>query len=101
MGEWDTFTAVLRQVGPPTMVAQRVLPSDAREYTFSGLTPGRLYTITVTTNSENLSSSVSVTARTSMSDHHFGLYEQLVKVTRRSDSSGPRSKAEAPIIRLL
>lgn len=66
-GEWDTFTVVLRQAVPATIVAQRVLPWDARECTFSGLTPGRLYTITVTTNSGNLSNSVSVTARTSES----------------------------------
>lgn len=68
MGEWDTFTVVLRQAGPTAIVAQRVLPRDARECTFSGLTPGRLYTITVTTNSANLSHPVSVTARTSMSE---------------------------------
>lgn len=66
IGEWDGFTVVLRQVDPATIVSQRVLSWEARECTFNILTSGRLYTITVTTNSGNLTSSASVTARTSM-----------------------------------
>ncbi|TMS01081.1 Receptor-type tyrosine-protein phosphatase beta, partial [Larimichthys crocea] len=64
IGEWDGFTVVLRQVDPATIVSQRVLSWEARECTFNILTSGRLYTITVTTNSGNLTSSASVTART-------------------------------------
>lgn len=64
VGEWDSFTVVLRQADPPTIVAQTNLSSEARESTFNALTPGRLYTVTVTTNSGNLTSSASVTAQT-------------------------------------
>ncbi|KAM9351705.1 receptor-type tyrosine-protein phosphatase beta [Symphorus nematophorus] len=64
LGEWDSFTAVLRQVDPTTVVARRNLSREARDCTFNILTSGRLYTITVTTNSGNLSSSTFVTART-------------------------------------
>lgn len=38
-----------------------------RECTFNVLTPGRQYSITVTTKSQNLSSSVSVEGRTGVS----------------------------------
>ncbi|XP_041794073.1 receptor-type tyrosine-protein phosphatase beta-like isoform X2 [Chelmon rostratus] len=65
VGEWDGFTVVLRPADPATAVAQRILSWEARECTFNILTPGRLYTVTVTTNSGNLTSSASVTAQTS------------------------------------
>ncbi|XP_029289713.1 receptor-type tyrosine-protein phosphatase beta [Cottoperca gobio] len=65
LGEWDGFTVALRQVDPATAEAQRTLSWDARECTFNGLTSGCLYAATVMTNSGNLSSSASVTARTS------------------------------------
>lgn len=65
VSEWDSFTVLLGQVDRGITVAQRYLSWEARDCTFNLLTPGRLYTITVVTNSRNLSSSVSVTARTS------------------------------------
>lgn len=65
VGEWDSVTVVLRQTDPATIVAQRVLSWEARECTVDVLTPGRLYTVTVATHSGDLSSSASVTARTS------------------------------------
>lgn len=68
VSEWDSFTVLLRQVDRGITVAQRYLSWEARDCTFNLLTPGRLYTITVVTNSRNLSSSVSVTARTSTCD---------------------------------
>ncbi|XP_070686515.1 receptor-type tyrosine-protein phosphatase beta-like [Pempheris klunzingeri] len=64
VGEWDGFTVVVRQADPATVVAKRLLPWEARECTFNILTSGRLYDVTVTTNSGNLTSSTSVTART-------------------------------------
>ncbi|XP_078112385.1 receptor-type tyrosine-protein phosphatase beta-like isoform X2 [Sander vitreus] len=64
LGEWDGFTVVLRQADATAVLSQRHLSGEARECTFTILTSGRLYTITVTTNSGNLSSSAAVTART-------------------------------------
>ncbi|XP_040894959.1 receptor-type tyrosine-protein phosphatase beta-like isoform X5 [Toxotes jaculatrix] len=64
VGEWDGFTALLRQEHPAIVAAQRILPAESRECTFGVLTSGRCYTVTVTTNSGNLSSSASVTAWT-------------------------------------
>ncbi|XP_038562970.1 receptor-type tyrosine-protein phosphatase beta-like isoform X3 [Micropterus salmoides] len=64
VGEWDGFTVALRQMDAAAVVAQRILPWEARECTFNILTSGRLYVVTVTTNSGNLTSSASVTART-------------------------------------
>lgn len=58
---------VLRQVDSASLVDQRVLSREATECSFYGLTSGCLYSITVTTNSGNLSSSSSVTTRTSNS----------------------------------
>lgn len=52
-------------------MAQRSLSWEAREYTFNGLTPGCLYTVSVATYSGNLSRSTSVTTQTSMSDCFF------------------------------
>ncbi|XP_036963340.1 receptor-type tyrosine-protein phosphatase beta-like isoform X3 [Acanthopagrus latus] len=63
-GEWDGFTVVVRQADLATIVAQRSLTLEVRECTFNSLTSGRLYTITVMTNSGNLTSSASVTAQT-------------------------------------
>ena len=64
---------VLRQAAPPAVVAQRTLSWEARECTFNVLTSGRRYAVTVTTNSGNLSSSASVTARTSTSDLYINI----------------------------
>uniref|UniRef100_A0A667ZYH3 protein-tyrosine-phosphatase n=1 Tax=Myripristis murdjan TaxID=586833 RepID=A0A667ZYH3_9TELE len=55
-GEWEGFTLLLKQVDPVKVIAQRSLPWEARECTFNILTPGRLYTVTVMTNSGNLTS---------------------------------------------
>lgn len=68
LGEWDSFTILLRLVDSAAPVAQRILPWESRECTFNMLTSGRRYTVTVATNSGNLSSLASVTAWTSMSD---------------------------------
>ncbi|KAM6973817.1 receptor-type tyrosine-protein phosphatase beta [Aplochiton taeniatus] len=61
-GEWEGYTVVLQQGAFP--VGQRTLSWEARECTFNVLTPGRLYTVTVTTSSGNLRRSVSVAGRT-------------------------------------
>lgn len=67
-GEWDSYTVVLRQVNDAaSIVDQKVLSWEARQCTFYGLISGCLYSITVTTNSGNLSSSSFVTTRTSNS----------------------------------
>lgn len=68
LGQWDGFTVLLRwATAAATIVDQRVLGWEAKECTFNSTTPGGQYIITVTTNSGNLSSSASVTARTSTS----------------------------------
>ncbi|XP_063333518.1 receptor-type tyrosine-protein phosphatase beta-like isoform X1 [Pelmatolapia mariae] len=65
LGQWDGFTVLLRwATAAATIVDQRVLGWEAKECTFNSITPGGQYIITVTTNSGNLSSSASVTART-------------------------------------
>lgn len=56
---------VLTQVNAASIVDQRLFSWEARQCTFYGLTSGCLYSITVTTNSGNLSSSSSVTTSTS------------------------------------
>lgn len=76
-GEWSSFTLLLSRVddsgGTVTTVAQRDLTREAMDCTFNLLTPGLLYTVTVATNSGNLSSSASVTARTSTCDFNMML----------------------------
>lgn len=71
-GEWSSFTLLLSHVDDSgsgvTTVAQRDLTREAMDCTFNFLTPGLLYTVTVATNSGNLSSSTSVTVRTSTYD---------------------------------
>lgn len=68
-GEWSSFTLLLSRVNDfdsgVTTIAQRDLTREAMDCTFNFLTPGLLYTVTVATNSGNLSSSASVSARTS------------------------------------
>ncbi|XP_028440802.1 receptor-type tyrosine-protein phosphatase beta [Perca flavescens] len=64
LGEWDSFTVVLRQADASAILSLRNLSGEARECTFNILASGRLYTITVTTNSGNVSSSAAVTAQT-------------------------------------
>ncbi|XP_056908618.1 receptor-type tyrosine-protein phosphatase beta-like [Takifugu flavidus] len=65
-GEWDRYSVVLRTVDSAAIVDQRVLSREATECSFYGLTSGCLYSVTVTTNSGNLSSSSSVTTRTTL-----------------------------------
>ncbi|XP_069028817.1 receptor-type tyrosine-protein phosphatase beta-like isoform X2 [Embiotoca jacksoni] len=64
VGQWDGFAVLLRQTDGDLLVSQRILGRVAGDATFSSLTSGRRYTITVTTTSGNLSSSASVTAWT-------------------------------------
>ncbi|CAB1414937.1 unnamed protein product [Pleuronectes platessa] len=64
VGQWEGFTVLVREADSASEVAQRLLPWDSTECTFILLTSGRRYTVTVKTNSRNLSSSSSVTART-------------------------------------
>ncbi|XP_032364750.1 receptor-type tyrosine-protein phosphatase beta [Etheostoma spectabile] len=64
LGEWDGFTVLLRQGDAPPILSQRNLPGGARGCIFNILTPGRLFNITVTTNSGNLSTSAAMPART-------------------------------------
>ncbi|KAJ3596703.1 hypothetical protein NHX12_003107 [Muraenolepis orangiensis] len=64
VGQWEGFTAVLRQAEPPGEVSRRELPWEARECTFNVLTPGRRYTVTVTTAGGNRSSSAAVSGWT-------------------------------------
>ncbi|XP_062246778.1 receptor-type tyrosine-protein phosphatase beta-like isoform X2 [Platichthys flesus] len=64
IGQWEGFTVLVREADSASEVAQRLLPWDSTECTFILLTSGRRYTVTVKTNSRNLSSSASVTART-------------------------------------
>ncbi|KAK2842858.1 hypothetical protein Q5P01_013058 [Channa striata] len=64
LGEWDGFTVLVRQTDAPAVVARTILPWESRECTFNILTPGRQYTVTVTTSRGNLNSSASVSAWT-------------------------------------
>uniref|UniRef100_A0A3B4Z1F1 protein-tyrosine-phosphatase n=1 Tax=Stegastes partitus TaxID=144197 RepID=A0A3B4Z1F1_9TELE len=54
-GRWDGFTALLRQTD--AILDQKNLSWEATECSFTGLTAGRRYTVTLTTNSGNLTSS--------------------------------------------
>ncbi|XP_037834338.1 receptor-type tyrosine-protein phosphatase beta isoform X2 [Kryptolebias marmoratus] len=60
VGQWDSFTVVLTD----SPDSQKTLSWEARDCTFRGLTSGCRYTVTVTTNSGNQSSSASLTAWT-------------------------------------
>uniref|UniRef100_A0A3B4Z0Q5 protein-tyrosine-phosphatase n=1 Tax=Stegastes partitus TaxID=144197 RepID=A0A3B4Z0Q5_9TELE len=64
-GRWDGFTALLRQTD--AILDQKNLSWEATECSFTGLTAGRRYTVTLTTNSGNLTSSALVTAWTTPS----------------------------------
>lgn len=65
VGEWDNYTVLLRD--GDTTVDRRTLDHDVQQCSFNHLTPGHSYTITVTTNSGDLSSSAHVTGYTSES----------------------------------
>uniref|UniRef100_A0A9J7ZVR4 protein-tyrosine-phosphatase n=1 Tax=Cyprinus carpio carpio TaxID=630221 RepID=A0A9J7ZVR4_CYPCA len=62
LGEWDNYTILLKD--EDTTVDTQTLAHDAQECNFNNLMPGHTYTITVTTNSGDLSSSAHVTGRT-------------------------------------
>ncbi|KAL6480650.1 hypothetical protein MHYP_G00116830 [Metynnis hypsauchen] len=62
VGEWDNYTVVLR--AGEGEVKRKSLTREMKEFSFSDLTPGQQYTVTVVTNSGELSSSASVTALT-------------------------------------
>ncbi|RXN09470.1 receptor-type tyrosine- phosphatase beta [Labeo rohita] len=62
VGEWDNYTVLLKD--RDTTVDTRTLAHDEQECSFNNLVPGRTYTITVITNSGDLSSSAHVTGRT-------------------------------------
>ncbi len=62
VGEWDNYTVLLKD-GDAT-VDTRTLARDVQECSFNKLMPGHTYTITVMTNSGDLSSSARVTGRT-------------------------------------
>lgn len=62
VGEWDNFTATLTQSG--AVVSERALPSEASSVTFSSLSPGQTFSVTVSTNRGLQSSSTSISART-------------------------------------
>uniref|UniRef100_A0A8C7X579 protein-tyrosine-phosphatase n=1 Tax=Oryzias sinensis TaxID=183150 RepID=A0A8C7X579_9TELE len=64
VGQWDGFLVLLTE-DHSTAVFQRILRLDARDCTFTSLTPGRRHTVTVVTRSGNLSSLASVMAWTS------------------------------------
>ncbi|XP_037109357.1 receptor-type tyrosine-protein phosphatase beta-like isoform X4 [Syngnathus acus] len=59
-GEWDSFTTVIGAARPDSAAVQKLLPREATGCAFGTLTSGRLYTVTVTTTSGNLSSSASI-----------------------------------------
>uniref|UniRef100_A0A3P9KBT3 protein-tyrosine-phosphatase n=1 Tax=Oryzias latipes TaxID=8090 RepID=A0A3P9KBT3_ORYLA len=63
VGQWDGFLVLLTE-DLSTAVSQRILRLDARDCTFTSLTPGRRHTVTVVTRSGNLSSLASVMAWT-------------------------------------
>nr|XP_057931583.1 receptor-type tyrosine-protein phosphatase beta-like isoform X2 [Doryrhamphus excisus] len=60
LGEWDGIMVVLQLANTDSIIAQKLLPQEAKGCTFSKLSSGRLYTISVTTSSSNLSSSASI-----------------------------------------
>uniref|UniRef100_H2MXH1 protein-tyrosine-phosphatase n=1 Tax=Oryzias latipes TaxID=8090 RepID=H2MXH1_ORYLA len=63
VGQWDGFLVFLTE-DLSTAISQRILRLDARDCTFTSLTPGRRHTVTVVTRSGNLSSLASVMAWT-------------------------------------
>nr|XP_061780963.1 receptor-type tyrosine-protein phosphatase beta-like [Nerophis lumbriciformis] len=67
LGEWDGITAILQQGEMHSILIQKLLPKEAKGCTFSELTSGRLYTVTVTTRSGNLNSSASINTWTTPS----------------------------------
>ncbi|XP_047204868.1 receptor-type tyrosine-protein phosphatase beta-like isoform X1 [Girardinichthys multiradiatus] len=64
VGRWDNFMVLLTDEDLATPDTQRILSGGLRDSSFKGLTSGRRYTVTVTTNSGNLSSSDSLIAWT-------------------------------------
>lgn len=65
VGDWDNYTVLLGD--GDTTVDRRTLDHDVQQCSFNSLTPGHTYTITVTVNSGDLSSSAHATGNTSES----------------------------------
>ncbi|XP_035536285.1 receptor-type tyrosine-protein phosphatase beta-like [Morone saxatilis] len=87
-GSRDGYFLTLRH-GNVTVDTREVEP-NMRECTFNVLTPGRLYTITVTTRSRNLNTSVSVDGRTvPMAMRAFSLRSSGVSSLRASWEKPP------------
>ncbi|CAN9498666.1 unnamed protein product [Ophioblennius macclurei] len=63
-GRWDGFTVLLRDAEHEAPPIRRTFSREATDCTFADLTPGRLYTVTVMTDSGNQSHSASATIRT-------------------------------------
>ncbi|KAL1247087.1 hypothetical protein QQF64_022463, partial [Cirrhinus molitorella] len=61
-GEWDNYTVLLKD--GDTTVDTRTLAKDVQECSFNNLTPGRTYTLMLSTNSGDLSRSAQITGRT-------------------------------------
>ncbi|XP_067292264.1 receptor-type tyrosine-protein phosphatase beta-like [Pseudorasbora parva] len=62
VGEWDDYTVLLRD--GDTTLERRTLGHDVQQCSFTSLTPGHSYTITVTANGGDLRSSAHVTGTT-------------------------------------
>ncbi|XP_059402146.1 receptor-type tyrosine-protein phosphatase beta-like [Carassius carassius] len=62
VGEWDNYTVLLKD--EDMTVDTQTLAHDSQECNFNNLMPGHTYTITVMTNSGDLSSSAHITGRT-------------------------------------
>ncbi|XP_063053335.1 receptor-type tyrosine-protein phosphatase beta-like [Engraulis encrasicolus] len=62
VGEWENYTVVLKS--QEAEVSRRTLEASQTECTFTGLTPGRRYSIAVITRSGELSNTASVTGQT-------------------------------------
>ncbi|GAA6084170.1 receptor-type tyrosine-protein phosphatase beta-like isoform X1 [Tachysurus ichikawai] len=63
LGEWDTYSVYLTDVGGGVRKRQ-TLSREINEFSFHDLTPGKEYNITVVTHSGDLNSSTSITTQT-------------------------------------
>lgn len=68
LGEWDTYSVYLTDVGGGVRKRQ-TLSREINEFSFHDLTPGKEYNITVVTHSGDLNSSTSITTQTSKTHH--------------------------------
>lgn len=73
VAEWDSYVVSLGD--RDLTVIKKGLAKEAKEFTFTGLVPGRKYTATVTTISGILSNWTSVEGRTGIIlSNYFNLY---------------------------